>query len=102
MVVRTTNEKCSSSSTSTISDNDTNGKQMDITDNNAAPISIGPECLPEIPPDIIPEKNESQVSFSGRVSNFYRNHDIQLLKSLNVDTIVDLMVENKKVKYFLT
>lgn len=28
-----------------------------------------------------------------------RQHDIKLLKALNVETIIDLMVENKKVKY---
>lgn len=99
--MRASNEKLSQSQCEIGSPTTIDGKHMDVTDNNA-PISIGPECLPEIPPDIIPEKDESQVSFSARVSNFYRNHDIRLLKSLNVDTIVDLMVENKKVKYFLT
>lgn len=55
-------------------------------------------------PDDIQKQNtdESQLTFPSRVTNFYRSHDIQLLKSLNVGTIVDLMVENKKVKYFLT
>lgn len=46
---------------------------------------------------------DSQKSNSGDwvYMNQIRNNDIQLIKYLHVDVIVDLMVENKKVKYGL-
>ncbi|KMQ90362.1 myotubularin-related protein 14 [Lasius niger] len=36
------------------------------------------------------------------MKNKFRLHDIELLKTLNVGTIIDFMVEKKKVKYGMT
>lgn len=47
------------------------------------------------------EKAEPMTTDEWAVCNRARNEDIALLKCLNVDTIVDLMVENMKEKYGL-
>lgn len=44
-------------------------------------------------------KEESRLT---DLKNTVRNNDIELLKALNVGTIVDFMVEKKKVKYGMT
>lgn len=46
-----------------------------------------------------PESTESLESSDWELLDRVRNQDIKLLKTLNVGTIIDFMVENKKVKY---
>lgn len=46
----------------------------------------------------LPKEESKLIDLKNKV----RNHDIELLKTLNVGTIVDFMVEKKKVKYGMT
>lgn len=45
---------------------------------------------------LINDQQQSQFSYDEVIKS-----DIQLLHTLNVSTIVDLMVENRKIKYFM-
>lgn len=49
----------------------------------------------------VPRNGDKPVEHDWPLLNLRRQYDIKLLKTMNVDTIVDLMVENKKVKYGL-
>lgn len=46
----------------------------------------------------LPKEESKLIDLKNKV----RNYDIELLKTLNVGTIVDFMVEKKKVKYGMT
>lgn len=46
----------------------------------------------------LPKEESKLIDLKNKV----RNYDVELLKTLNVGTIVDFMVEKKKVKYGMT
>ena len=56
---------------------------------------------PEIaePDVVVPDVAEGQGQGDWQLFDRVRNQDIRLLKAFQVQTIVDLMVEKKKVKF---
>jgi myotubularin-related protein 14 len=62
--------------------------------------TAAPESLVEIDDDV-DEEDEVDALRSGEWQLFdkVRNQDIKLLKLLNIGTIIDFMVEKKKIKF---
>ena len=55
-----------------------------------------PQCVYSVVMCILPSHSENDRMTKTRLE------DVKLLKSLKISLISDLMVENKKTKYFLT
>ncbi|GAB1863085.1 Myotubularin-related protein 14 [Camponotus japonicus] len=63
---------------------------------STSPIPLEDESLTQVAEEVMEESRLIDMK------NKFRSYDIELLKTLNVGTIIDFMVEKKKVKYGVT
>lgn len=64
--------------------------------NSTSPIPLADKSLTQVAEEVMEESRFIDMK------NKFRSYDIELLKTLNVGTIIDFMVEKKKVKYGMT
>lgn len=63
---------------------------------STSPIPLADRSLTQVAEEVMEESRLIDMK------NKFRSYDIELLKTLNVGTIIDFMVEKKKVKYGMT